>query len=138
MADGVSADLCQRRASGEIPALHLRRVYERISRRQPGSRFRRRGAHPGVLIASAARVPRPLQYIREKLTAVATRNTPISVMSSFVYPAVAIVSRARSIWFCGERPTSFQPGSDDARPDEGVSRLPRRPVTLANRRTAPI
>src|SRR5215469_13051537 len=95
--DGVPADLCQRRASGEIHALHLRRVYERVSRRQPGSRFRRRGAHPGVLIAAAARVLRPLQYVREKLTAFATQNKGISVTSSFVHPAVAIVSHALSI-----------------------------------------
>src|SRR6516164_1948027 len=119
LADGVPADLCQRRASGEIHALHLRRVDERVSKRQPGSRFRPRGAHPGVLIAGAARVLRPLQYVREKLTAFATQNAGISVKSSFMYPAVAIVSRARSIWVCGERPTSFEPGSDDAQPNEG-------------------
>src|SRR5215813_12622630 len=57
------------------------------------------------------------------------------------YSAVAIVSRARSIWFCGERPTSFQPGSEDARPDEGFPALPGRPGDvgqLADRAPQPV
>src|SRR5215469_16995342 len=96
--NGVPADLCQRRASGEIHALHLRRVYERVSRRQPGSRFRRRGAHPGVLIAGAARVLRPLQRLREVDRFRHLEHADLG-NEQFVYPAVAIVSLARSIWF---------------------------------------